>query len=210
MQKTVYSVAALTPALVLAGGLHQSAQAYNPTARNVGLEQLHAELQQAVCRNDWDSALHIINPMIGAPGIETDYRQALVAYRARLQQWRAVNSSISPVPGCGREINYSSAGMSSTNQASAQVQPQDVSVQALYVSLRNAVCQNDWDSALQSIRPMIGSPNISPSYRQQLVALRHQLEDWRAAQAAFDSPTCNGAIATSPEQLNPVSWAGAM
>lgn len=206
MQKTVYSVAALTPALLASGGLWQSAQAYNPTARNVGVEQLYSQLQQAVCQNDWDSAVQIINPLIGSPGLDVTSRQELVAYRERLQQWRAVDSAIAAIPGCGREIVYSQSGISAT-PVTTSAQPQDVSIQALYANLRDAVCQNDWDTAIQTIRPMIGSPNVSPAYRQQLVALRHELEHWRAAQASFASSTCNGAIATAPEQINPVVWA---
>ena len=70
------------------------------------------------------------------------------------------------------------------------------SINSLYTDLQAAVCLNDWDEALTLINPMIGSSEISGSYREELIRFRRQLQDWRATQAEFPSqPQCENATA---------------
>ncbi|HEY9644909.1 MAG TPA: hypothetical protein V6C88_00995, partial [Chroococcidiopsis sp.] len=158
-----------------------------------------------------------------SPGISPSYRDELTRFRAQLQDWRAASSRFSGTPNCGRELTYS---QSSQPSASGYAQPsgyaqasaaqtnlsraQDVSVQELYADLRGAVCRNDWDGAVQLTNALIGSP-VSPSYRQQLVGFRSQLQDWRAVGATLTNmPDCTGRIAQAqadPERLEAVNWA---
>ena len=224
MQKTLYSAAALTPALLILGGLQPSASAYNnPTTRNLSAEQLYAQLQSAVCQNDWDGAINALEPLIGVPGITPAYRENLVRFREQLQDWRAAGSFFPEFSGCGsqsftREIVFDSTRPGFAQSRVADVRTtggrgtsaQDATVQQHYANLQRAVCQNDWDGAIATINPMIGSPSIGSSYRQQLVSFRAQLQDWRAGNATFNSSSCSGAIATAstPEQIHSVDWAG--
>jgi hypothetical protein len=45
--------------------------------------------------------------------------------------------------------------------------------------LLRAVCLNDWDGAIALTGPLIAADKITPSYRQALVELRDQLEEFR-------------------------------
>lgn len=201
--KTLYSVAALTPALLIAGGL-KPAQAQN-VPQNARTQQLYATLQGAVCRNDWNQAIGAISPLIGAPEITSESRLELIEFRYQLENWRAAKSQITNIANCGNAnapVRVSSAA--------ARRQSQDVSVQQLYSALQQAVCRNDWNGALAVINPLLGSPDLTPDYRQQLLRFRYQLEDWRAARSVVENiPNCRGvAIAPAPEQITAVNWAG--
>jgi hypothetical protein len=203
----VTTAAMLVPAVLLWGGGQDAAQAYNTTAQNVGAQDLYAQLQQAVCRNDWDGALVAINPLIGSLGISPAYREELVRFRDSLQDWRAAGSFFVEFSGCHTTASRSSQSVASAGPTTAI----DQSIYQLHAALQTAVCRNDWDSALVVINPLIGSPNISPAYREQLVRFRSQLQGWRAVEARFASgASCYGsAIATTmPEQIQPVDWAG--
>jgi hypothetical protein len=216
MQKTIYSVAALTPALLIASGLDQSAQAQG-TVQSLRVQQLYASLQGAVCDNNWNQALGAIAPLMGSPDITPDYRQELVRFRHQLEGWRAARSAVSNVSGCNtasRPLNITfqqptAGGYGSIQPRATRPQP-TVSVQQLYASMQGAVCQNDWNQALQVLNSMIGSPDITPDYRQQLVQFRHQLEEWRASRSIVEAiPNCQG-IAAAPmpeESIRLVDWA---
>lgn len=78
---------------------------------------------------------------------------------------------------------------------SMPAQAQTVNLSTLQTNLQAAVCQNDWNQALRAIAPLLGSPGVSATYRQELLRFRTQLEDLRAAQAEFtDFPNCEGVI----------------
>ncbi|GEM_PF-5311102 len=72
-----------------------------------------------------------------------------------------------------------------SQSANAAQSPHNLHAQELYASLQMAVCSNNWDGALQAISPLIGAAELSPTYRQQLVTFRHQLEAMRAARATY-------------------------
>jgi hypothetical protein len=205
--KGLTTVAMLVPPMLVWGSAG-AAQAYDaPVAENVGVQDLYAQLQQAVCRNDWEGSLVVINPLIGSPGISPAYREELVRFRRQLQDWRAAGSFFVEFSGCQVASGRSSQPLAS---AAPTATATDQSITQLHAALQAAVCRNDWDSALIVINPLIGSPNIRPAYREQLVSFRSQLQDWRAAQARFASGTsCYGsAIATTtPEQFNHIDWA---
>ncbi|MBD2462670.1 hypothetical protein H6G89_16645 [Oscillatoria sp. FACHB-1407] len=207
MQKTIYSVAALTPALLIAGGL-KPAQAQE-VPQNARTQQLHAMLQGAVCRNDWNQALRAINPLIGAPEITSESRLELIQFRYQLENWRAAKSQITNIPNCAGATT-TVRELPTRRTVAARQQSQDVSVQQLYAALQGAVCRNDWNGALAVINPMLGSPDLTSDYRQQLLRFRYQLEDWRAARSVVENiPNCSGvAITPEPEQIAAVNWAG--
>lgn len=201
MLKPCHSVAALTPMLVLAGGLTQKAEAVD-LSQDLQLRQLHSNLQASVCRNDWDSALAAISPLMVTPGIPTQYQEQLVYFRHQVENWRATQAQFVNTPNCGG----SSASTSFSTSSSAQTferPTENVRTQQLYASLRGAVCQNDWDLALAYVGPLMAS-GVSPSYREYLVSLRQQLQDWRAAQTRLaTTPGCSGAIAQDPPATDP-------
>jgi hypothetical protein len=72
----------------------------------------------------------------------------------------------------------------------------------LATRINNAACLNDWNTALNAIQQLIGNSNITPEYRQQLIAYRARFEDWRATGQQFDqsnNPNCSEAIAHATE-----------
>jgi hypothetical protein len=201
MQKAFYCLAA-TPAIAAFAGVQPAAQAYNPAAQPVSAEQLQAELQSAVCRNDWHRALRAIAPLIGFPGISDPYRQQLVEFKHQLEGWRSAGSYYTNLPACSREITFSQPSdvpnsFNAFDAASGEAD--DLTVRQLNATMQRAVCQNDWQTALEAIAPLIGSPSITAISRQQLASFRHQLEDWRAVGAAINIPSCSG-VAQLPRQ----------
>ncbi|MEM9448579.1 MAG: hypothetical protein AAGA75_08600 [Cyanobacteria bacterium P01_E01_bin.6] len=78
----------------------------------------------------------------------------------------------------------------------AQAQTGDRSLGTLYDDLQTAVCLNNWDEALSVLSPMIGSSEITATYRDELIQFRQQVQTWRARQAVFsDQPNCDSVIA---------------
>jgi hypothetical protein len=104
-----------------------------------------------------------------------------------------------------------------TQPAQAQTANQSMYVARLYASLQRSVCRNDWNQALRLTSRLIGSPDITPVAREQLVRFRYHLEDWRAAKSLVENiPECESAIAppnavessaqaTSLTSLNPAN-----
>lgn len=215
MQKTLYSVAALTPVLLAAGGWSQTARAYGSTSL-VNAQDLYASLQEAVCRNDWDGAIATIGPLIASPEVTSTYREDLIRFRHQLEQYRASRSQFISAPGCVREVVFSQ-GYSTPIQVqpaeTAELDPAmaDLRVRSLYGDLQASVCRNDWDGAIEVINPLIGSSSITSTYREQLVHFRAQLQYWRAAEAAMPNVSgCNGIAQTAPpsmpELINQPHW----
>lgn len=196
MLKTRHSIAALTPMLVMAGGWTQEAQAVD-LSQDMRMRQLHNELQSSVCRNDWDSALAAIQPLMATPNAPALYREQLVQFRDRLEHWHAAQAEFRNIPNCGGAIASNSFNFSDRTQTFERP-VENVRTQQLYSSLQRAVCRNDWDEALNYIGPLMAS-DVPASYREHLVYLRHQLENWRASRTQLASaPGCNGSIAQTP------------
>ncbi len=66
-------------------------------------------------------------------------------------------------------------------------------VQQLQSQLQNSVCASDWNNAIAAIQQLIGSAEITPDYRQQLVAYRSQLDGYRASRVEYarsSDPRC--------------------
>jgi len=63
---------------------------------------LHAELQDAVCQNDWNEALSLINPMLGFSNLSSQYRQSLVQFRQQVVGWRNQGRVFESQPNCDR------------------------------------------------------------------------------------------------------------
>ncbi|MBD2121282.1 hypothetical protein [Trichocoleus sp. FACHB-262] len=78
-------------------------------------------------------------------------------------------------------------GLSFADQSQALNLPQ------LDSSLKDLVCQNNWNRAIKAMGPRIGNPQITSQDRQQLIEFRHQLQDWQAAGAKVSElPGCEG------------------
>lgn len=67
------------------------------------VQSLHADLQFAVCKNDWDQAIRRINPLIAAPQLTEESRLELIQFRYQLQNWRAMRARFSRVEGCNEK-----------------------------------------------------------------------------------------------------------
>ncbi|MBE9178926.1 hypothetical protein IQ268_10170 [Oculatella sp. LEGE 06141] len=64
-------------------------------------------------------------------------------------------------------------------------------------AIKEPVCRNDWNASIKAIGPLIGSSDITPEYREELVWFHHQLQDWRAVRAKVDDiPGCEGIAMT--------------
>lgn len=80
------------------------------------------------------------------------------------------------------------------------------SIAELHETVQNAVCLNDWNQAISAINRLIASDAASPAYREQMVALRQQLSDYRAQGTVItmnQQPQCTGA--TTPRPTAPVT-----
>lgn len=59
--------------------------------------------------------------------------------------------------------------------------------------LKQAICSQDWESAIQLSSGLIASPNITPEHRQTLVDWRHRFMDYSRDKTRFDKiPDCEG------------------
>lgn len=203
MQTTLRSLTVLTPALAALGALSQSASAAQ-SPQNLYAQELYANLQMAVCSNNWDDALQAISPLIGAAELSADYRQQLVAYRHQIEGMRAAQATYSNLSGCQSEPEpiWSERSPASRTLVFSANNPDDISTQQRYAALQGSVCSNDWNEALRVIGPLMGSPSISSQYRSNLVTFRRQLETWRASSARFDTVPGCGAIASTQSQLD--------
>lgn len=77
-------------------------------------------------------------------------------------------------------------GVGCISAGQAATKPLDPSLQA-------SVCRNDWNQSIRAANQLIGNPTLSGTDRQQLIRFRHQLQDWRAAQARIANlPGCAG------------------
>jgi hypothetical protein len=100
----VISVLSTLPAftgLLPAAAQSEAAQSEAAPTPLETVERLQADLQFAVCRNDWQQAIEVINPLIGSDAISPAYREQLVRFRDRLQDWRSRGARFANLPNCG-------------------------------------------------------------------------------------------------------------
>ena len=64
------------------------------------IEVLHGDLQRAVCLNDWEGAIALVNPMIAVPNLTNTYRQSLVDLRDQLTEFAKVGTVIPNIDQC--------------------------------------------------------------------------------------------------------------
>ncbi len=75
-----------------------AAPAYAQGAMDI--EQLYSELQAAVCLNDWDSTLALLEPMIASSSITDRYRNDLIQFRQQVEQWQGRQAQFINQPNC--------------------------------------------------------------------------------------------------------------
>ncbi len=196
MHPTLRSFTALTPALAALAAFSQAANAAQ-SSQNLYAQELYANLQMAVCSNNWDGALQAISPLIGAAELSSAYRQQLIVFRHQLEGMRAAQATYSNLSGCQSEPEpiWSERSPTARTLVFSATNPDDISAQQRYTALQGSVCSNDWNEALRVIGPLMGSPSISAQYRSNLVSFRRQLETWRASNTRFDTVPGCGAIA---------------
>ncbi|MBD1871419.1 hypothetical protein H6F95_29795 [Cyanobacteria bacterium FACHB-471] len=85
---------------------------------------------------------------------------------------------------------------------------EDTAIPELDSALQTSICQNSWSSSIRAVSLLIGSSETSPDYREDLVAFRYQLQDWRAtgAIAAEVIPACEGVAVLEEDGISiPIS-----
>lgn len=88
---------------------------------------------------------------------------------------------------------------------------ESASVTTLRVNIQNAVCLNDWDTAVQQTSYLIGSREISSAERNQLIGTRRQFEGYRNSRTVIDTandPNCQTTLAAqtqTPANRTPVN-----
>ena len=99
MMQTGISRGVLT-AVVVAGVSWVSTLA----AEAVNAEQLQAELQLAICLNEWEYALDVISPLIASSDISAAHREDLVRFRYQLQDLSESDAVVGNIPNCEAAI----------------------------------------------------------------------------------------------------------
>ncbi|MCG8366518.1 MAG: pre-peptidase C-terminal domain-containing protein [Pseudanabaenales cyanobacterium] len=135
MLQTGISRGVLT-ALVLAGLSWVSAL----EAKSVDAEQLQAELQLAICLNEWAYALDVISPLIASPDISAAYREDLVRFRYQLQDLSESDAVVGNLPNCERAI--------------ARILPEPPALPSNFL---------DWPTAVESVTGEQGIFGYSPA-----------------------------------------------
>ncbi|NER78848.1 MAG: hypothetical protein F6K42_04570 [Leptolyngbya sp. SIO1D8] len=64
-------------------------------------DELHENLLRAVCLNDWEGAIALVNPLIAIPDLTSSYRQSLVTLRDQLTEFAKVGTVIPEIEHCG-------------------------------------------------------------------------------------------------------------
>lgn len=163
---------------------------------------LHEQLQAAVCQNNWEQAIRVIEPLMVSSSITPEYRQELTRLRENLVDLRADRRRYENVPGCDRSTRPTPSRTQTPEWAtpvrtltfeaprSAPVQEQ-YTLAMRYRQMRDAACQNDWDMALDSLSPLLAASDITPEYRVELTRFRRQLQGWQASDTRFEQvPGC--------------------
>ena len=79
-----------------------AATAESATAATTSDTLLKANLKQAICYQDWDSATDLSSLLITSPTITPEYRQHLVDWRHRFIDYSRAKTRFSRIPNCGR------------------------------------------------------------------------------------------------------------
>lgn len=59
-------------------------------------------------------------------------------------------------------------------------------------ALQKPVCENDWNTSLSLLGPLIADPAITPAYRAQLVDFHHVLQNWQGSRSTISNiPGCD-------------------
>lgn len=90
--------------------------------------------------------------------------------------------------------------------------------QELMERINRAVCLNNWDTAITETTQLIGNSDISPTYRDTLVAYRQRYQQYRAAQTEIDmssNSACDGIEIAQQEETpaqpaQPLDWESAI
>lgn len=76
-------------------------------------------LNIAMCVNDWDKSLDILQTLLGSDTISADYRQQLVALRSKLEDYQARKVQIDQSEACAAVITPAGRSESVSNRGSS-------------------------------------------------------------------------------------------
>ena len=89
------------------------------------------------------------------------------------------------------------AGTATTAKSAAAATSSD----SVKEDLKQAVCFQDWDRAVELSSHLIASPSITPEHRQTLVNWRHRFSKYATSQTKFNTiPNCEG-VRPSPVDI---------
>lgn len=86
----------------------------------------------------------------------------------------------------------------------AVTSPATAAIPELDTALQTTICQNSWSTSIRAVSLLIANPETSPDDREDLVALRYQLQDWRATRAiaAEVIPACEGVAVVEEDGIS--------
>lgn len=168
--------------LAVAGG--QQAMA----ATSPGDELVKASLRQAICQQDWPTAITLSSRLIASGNITPDYRQQLVDWRYRFSQYDASHTYFDQIPHCeGVSARLAVA------KPPTSAPPPAVDLNQAKANLRQAICQQDWTWAVMAASQLMASDQITAAHRQQLVDWRYRFAEYAASDTEFGQiPHCEG------------------
>lgn len=83
------------------------------------------------------------------------------------------------------------------------IQAQTLDITQLTAQLQEAVCLNEWASAIWATNQLIGHSETTPTRRQHFINLRQQYQEYNATNASFDfsgEPVCQPILAHQAQE----------
>lgn len=72
--------------------------------QTINIAQLPTELNIALCMNNWDKALNLLQPLISSDTISAQSHQQLVALRSKIEDYRAKRAQVDQSDACAAAI----------------------------------------------------------------------------------------------------------
>jgi hypothetical protein len=182
--------------LLAIAGQAESAHASVPSD-----EWLKEGLRNAICQQNWQQAVTLSGRLAASSTITPEYRQQMVDWRQRFSGYAASGIRFDAIPNCGEAVAAPQLTTASKTSAPASVTPTQT-VSQLKADLKQAICDQNWNSAVALSNRLMASDLITAENRQQLVTWRYQFSQYATSRTYFDQiPNCAGAT-TAPLKAN--------
>jgi hypothetical protein len=172
-------------------------------------EQVKEALRESICLQDWDKAVAMSGLLIASDNITPEHRQTLVDWRHRFSNYAASQTKFDKIPNCDGIVTPVAVVASSrsvpVNQPSSVNQTFSTTVNSyssttangnteqLKAELHQAICEQDWNKAVDISSLLMAASDISATHRQTLVDWRYRFSNYAASQTKFSEiPNCKG------------------